>query len=127
MQVREKIILSTLEGRKSEEVSALFDTGAKFTYISDSVGKGLGFTPYKAPREVQLAVKGGRGRVLGEMSLIFEVDGCEMPLPVQAYVVEDLAEEAIIGTNFMEGFEIELDLKEGRASLKRYPPEVRLI
>jgi len=32
---------------------------------------------------------------------------------MQAYVVEDLAEEAIIGTNFMEGFEIELDLKKG--------------
>jgi len=28
------------------------------------------------------------------------VDGCEMPLPVQAYVVEDLTEEAMIGTNF---------------------------
>jgi len=73
-----------------------------------------------------LAVKGGRGRVLGETSLIFEVDGCEMPLPMQTYVVEDLTEEAIIGTNFMEGFEIELDLKEGKTRLKRYPPEVRL-
>jgi len=127
VQVREKIILSTLEGRRSREVSALFDTGTKFTYISGGIGKELVFTPYKAPREVQLAVKGGRGRVLGEISLIFEVDGCEMPLPIQVYVVEDLAEEAIIGTNFMKGFEIELDLKEGRAKLKRYPPEVRLI
>jgi len=100
VQVREKIILSTLEGQRSREVSALFDTGAKFTYISDSVGKGLVFTPYKTPREVQLAVKGRKGRILGEISLIFEVDGCEMPLPVQAYVVEDLTEEAMIGTNF---------------------------
>lgn len=127
MQVKEKIAVSTLERGRSREVSALFDTGAKFTYISDSVGRELGFRPYEEPREVQLAVKGVKGRILGEASLIFTVDGWEMPLPVQTYVVQGLAEGAIIGTNFMEGFEVELDLKEGKARLKRYPPEVRLI
>lgn len=87
----------------------------------------MGFRRYSESIKVQLAIEGKEGRILGETSLTFTVAGCEMPLPIQAYVVEDLIEEMIIGTNFMEGFEIGLDLKEGRVKFKRYPPEVRLI
>ena len=127
MQVKEKLSLSTIDRHVETTIAALFDSGAKFTYISDVVGKKLGFTAYKEPRDVHLAVKGAKGTILGEASLIFTLDGYEMPLPVQVYVVHDLAEEAVIGTNFMEGFDVQLDLREGRARLRKYPPEVKLM
>lgn len=127
MQVRESITVSPLDRSKSKNTTALFDTGAKFTFINTSLGKELGFTRYREPKRVQLAVRGKEGKIVGETSLIFTVAGCEIPLPIQTYVVEDLMEDAIIGTNFMEGFDVSLDLKEGRAEFRRYPPEVRLI
>jgi len=127
MQVREGAVISTLDKNRSKHIRALFDTGAKFTYVSENIGKELGFTPYKEAKDVQLAVKGMKGKIIGEASFIFTIDKYEMPLPIQTYVIEDLMEEAIVGTNFMEGFEVELDLKEGKVKLKRYPPEVRLI
>ena len=127
MQVREGALISTLDKNRSKHIRALFDTGAKFTYVSENIGKELGFTPYKEAKDVQLAVKGMKGKIIGEASFIFAIDEYEMPLPIQTYVIEDLMEEAIVGTNFMEGFEVELDLKEGKVKLKRYPPEVRLI
>lgn len=127
MQVKEKLSLSTIDRRLRATITALFDTGAKFTYISDDVGKQVGFTAYKESRDVHLAVKDAKGAIVGEASLIFTLDGCEMPLPVQVYVVQDLAEEAVVGTNFIEGFDVELDLREGRARLRKRPPEVKLI
>jgi len=127
MQVKEKLSISTVDRHVDATIAALLNTGAKFTYISDVIGKQLGFTAYKEPRDVHLAVKGAKGTIVGEASLIFTLDGLEMPLPVQAYVVHDLAEEAVIGTNFMEGFDVQLDLREGRARLRKYPPEVILI
>jgi len=127
MQVREGAVISTLDKNRSKHIRALFDTGAKFTYVSENIGKELGFTPYKEAKDVQLAVKGMKGKIIGEASFIFTIDKYEMPLPIQTYVIEDLMEETIVGTNFMEGFEVELDLKEGKVKLKRYPPEVRLI
>lgn len=125
--MKESVVISTLDKVKSRDVLALFDTGAKFTYVSDRVGKELDFVRYGEPREVQLAVLGVKGRIVGEASYVYTVTKCEMPLPIQTYVVADLAEDVIIGTNFMEGFEVELDLKEGKVKLTRYPPEVRLI
>ena len=41
--------------------------------------------------------------------------------------MKDLIEEAIIGTSFMEEYDIKLDLKEGKIRLKKSPPELRLV
>lgn len=127
MQVRKTITVVTLDGGRVKKLVSLFDMGARLTYIARSSADKLGFTRYRAPREIQLAVRGGKGKIVGEISLKFKISGQEMPLPIQTYVVDDLAEDLIIGTNLMEAFDVALDLKKGRAVLTRVPPEVRLI
>jgi len=125
MQVREKIIVCTPDGLKRREVLTLFDTGAKATCVSEKVGEELGFVPYKEPIRISLAVKKREAEVIGKAYLDFIVAGYE--LPSHAHVVKDLIEEAIIGTSFMEEYDIELDLKEGKVRLKKAPPELRLV
>lgn len=125
MQIREKIIVCTPDGLKRKEVLVLFDTGAKATYISERVGEELGFLPYKEPMRIPLAVKKREADVIGKAYLDFIINGCE--LPSHAHVVKDLIEDAIIGTSFMEEYDIELDLKEGKIRLKGSPPELRLV
>lgn len=127
MQVREKVVISTVDESRNVEVMALFDTGAKSTFIDEEVAKKLGYRRYPKPVKIPLAVKGEVGEVVGESTLLFTIAGCKIPFGYTARVVRNLAEEVIIGSSFMEEFDIELDLKEGKARLLKSPPELRLI
>lgn len=46
------------------EFSALFDTGAKSTFISEELAKELGFRPYPKPIEIPLTIKGKTGEMV---------------------------------------------------------------
>lgn len=123
IQVRETITVSTIDGVKRVEVAALFDTGAKSTFIREGLAKGLGFTPYPKPIEIPLAIKGKTGEI-GESTLVFTIAGCEIPFGYTVRVAKDLAEDVVIGSSLMEEFGVELDLKEGKARLKTASPEL---
>ncbi len=123
--VRDKIEVYSDRARK--EVEALFNTGATRTCVSERLAHELGFTAYAKPRPIELAIKGMIGEIVGDGVYTFVVVGCEMPTRFLALVVRDLKHDAIIGVDFMEAFEIELDVKGGKPVLKRYPPVARLI
>ena len=125
MQVREKITVCTPDKLYSKEVYALFDTGAKATYISEKLGKEVGFISHREPLRIPLAVRGKEADVVGKAYIDLILTDWE--LPSHAHVVRDLAEDVIIGTSLMEEYDIELDLKEGRARLRKSPPELRLV
>ena len=127
MQVREKVAVSTLDRAKRIEATALFNTGAKSTFINEELAKELEFRPYPKPIEIPLAIKGKTGEMIGESTLAFTIAECEIPFGYTVRVIKELAEDVIIGSSFMEEFGVELDLKEGKARLKTTPPEIRLI
>lgn len=124
MQVRTKVVVHG--GKGSREAIALFDTGARSTYISNKLATELGYEPMPRPKTVRLAVKGKYGEVVGNSTLTLEIDGYKL-YPYTVRVIKDLEEELIVGTSLMEEFEVELDLKAGEAKLKKYPPEFTLI
>jgi len=74
---------------------------------------------------IPLAVRKKEAEVIGKAYLDFIVAGYE--LPSHAHVIKDLIEEAIIGSSFMEEYDVELDLEKGKIRLKKAPPELRLV
>ena len=88
MQVKEKAIVSTIDGSKRIEVEALFNTGAKSTFISEELAKQLGFRLYLKPIKIPLAIKGKTGVILGESTLAFTITGCEIPFGYTVRVVK---------------------------------------
>ncbi len=123
MQVKDRIKLH--RGEKCREVEALFDTGARSTFVSDRLAKELGYEPTE-PYEIPLAVRGRYAKVVGDLTAVFEVDGCKLPR-YTARVVEELKEDVIVGASLMEEFGIRLDLELGKARLRSKPPELPLI
>lgn len=111
-QVRFEVIIHG--PKRSKRVSALFNTGAKAVFMRDDIADELGYERIE-PLSVPLAVRGMAGEVIGKSPVDIELDGIR--LPYTSFVVKDLAEELIIGTSFMEQFEVELDLREGATSL----------
>jgi len=123
--VRDKIRIHGEKG--SIGVEALFNTGAKSSYIDEAIAEKIGYRRYPKPRKIPLAVKEAEANLIGYSPVDLEIAGCLMPETEVLGVIEDLREEAIIGMNLIEKYDIILDVKEGKVKLKKSPPEVILI
>ena len=112
---------------RSVEAEALFDTGATKSYVSSRVADELGYVKYREPKRVVLAVEGMEGLVVGYLAARVVIEGCELPLEHAFGVVEGLRHDVVIGTDIMEPYDIELDVKEGRARFRRFPPTLEMV
>jgi len=127
MQVLQEIELCDEQRDVCKRKLALFDTGAKSSFIDEEFAKEFGYSKFDTPREITLATKHRTTEIIGDVVLRITLDDCEMPSRTILNVIEGLTKPVILGTDFMELFDIELDTKEGRARLKRCPPEMLLI
>lgn len=89
------------------EVRALFDTGASFTVVRRDIAEKIGHILPTDVKEVVLADGKTRLKVLGYVPISTVLEGS--PVDDIAYVVEELAEELIIGAKVMEFYDIKLD------------------
>jgi len=112
---------------KSVEAEALFDTGATKSYVSSRVADELGYVKYRKPKKVVLAVEGMEELVVGYLAASVVIEGCELPLEHAFGVVEGLRHGVVIGMDIMEPYDIELDVKEGRARFRRSPPTLETV
>jgi len=88
-------------------VKALFDTGASFTVVRKDVAEKVGYILPTDVKEVTLADGRTRLKVLGYIPISTTLEGS--PIDDIAYVIEELAEELIIGIKVMEFYDIKLD------------------
>jgi predicted aspartyl protease len=88
-------------------VRALFDTGALFTVMRKDVAEKVGHILPTDVKEVTLADGKTKLKVLGYIPISTTLEGS--PIDDIAYVIEDLAEELIIGVKVMEFYDIKLD------------------
>lgn len=100
-------VLRVRSVRGEMDVKALFDSGATFTVAKKSLAEKIGYIFPTDVREVTLADGKTRLRVLGCMPVFTSIEGS--PIDDIAYIIEDLAEELIIGVKVMEFYEIKLD------------------
>jgi predicted aspartyl protease len=108
--VKEMRICRTLKIRSSKgemTVKALFDTGASFTVIKKNVAEKIGHILPTNVKEVTLADGKTRLKVLGYIPISTVLEGS--PINDIAYVINELAEELIIGIKVMEFYDIRLD------------------
>jgi predicted aspartyl protease len=88
-------------------MKALFDTGASFTVVKKDVAEKVGHILPTDVKEVTLADGRTKLKVLGYIPISMTLEGS--PIDDIAYVIEDLAEELIIGVRVMEFYDIKLD------------------
>lgn len=108
----------TVRGNKGEvEAQALFDTGASFTVIKRSLAELAGLILPTGVRELTLADGKTKLKVGGSVQISTVLEGS--PIDDIAYVVEELAEELIIGVKVMEFYDIKLDPANDRIIVGR--------
>jgi len=112
---------------KSVNVESLLDTGATKSYISARLADELEYVKYREPRKAMLAVENMEALVIGYLTAGVMINGCELPLEHTFGVVEGLRRDAVIGMDIMEPYDIELDVKEGRAKFRKFPPTLEIV
>jgi predicted aspartyl protease len=108
--VKKMKIYRTLKIRSSKgelPVKALFDTGASFTVVKKDVAEKIGHILPTNVKEVTLADGKTRLKVLGYIPISTVLEGS--PIDDIAYVIDELAEDLIIGVKVMEFYDIRLD------------------
>jgi predicted aspartyl protease len=108
--VKELKIYRVLRIRSSKgelAVKALFDTGASFTVIRRDVAEKVGHILPTYVEEVILADVKTKLNVLGYIPISTVLEGSS--IDDIAYVIDELAEELIIGVKVMEFYDIKLD------------------
>jgi predicted aspartyl protease len=88
-------------------VKALFDTGASFTVIRRDISEKIGHILPTYVKEVTLADGKTKLSVLDYIPISMVLEGS--PIDDIAYVIDELAEELIIGVKVMEFYDIKLD------------------
>jgi len=78
-------------------------------------------------KKVPLAVVEKDAEVVGDTTVSLEIAKCPMPRRETIEVIKGLREEAIVGLDIIEKYDLVLDTKAGRIRLKKCPPEVVLI
>ena len=98
-------------------VKALFDTGASFTVVRRDVAEKIGHVLPTDVREVTLADGKTKLKVLGYIPISTVLEGST--IDDIAYVIEELAEELIVGVRVMEFYDIKLDSSTNRIIVGR--------
>lgn len=98
-----------LSGAKGErEVKALFDTGASHTFLQQTVAEAV--APLQAlHRPLRFETATGIAEVVSAILADLWLEG--HPIHWAFYVLPDLSEDLIIGTDFLQRWKIKLDLE----------------
>jgi predicted aspartyl protease len=110
-------VLRVRSSRGELAVKALFDTGASFTVVRRDVAEKIGHILPTDVREVTLADGKTKLKVLGYIPISTVLEGS--PIDDIAYVIEELAEELIVGVKVMEFYDIRLDPSTNRIIVGR--------
>jgi len=108
--VKKMKIYRTLKIRSSKgemTVKVLFDTVASFTVVKKDVAEKIGHILPTDVKEVTLTDGKTRLKVLGYIPISTVLEGS--PIDDIAYVIDELAEDLIIGIKVMEFYDIKLD------------------
>jgi predicted aspartyl protease len=110
-------VLRVRSSRGELAVKALFDTGASFTVVRRDVAEKIGHILPTNVKEVTLADGKTKLKVLGYIPISTVLEGS--PIDDIAYVIEELADELIVGVKVMEFYDIRLDPSTNRIIVGR--------
>ncbi len=102
--------------RRSDTVRVLYDTGAGSSFVRRDIAEILG-NIVPTPRPMMFMMANGQETLSVNEDITLNIDVNETPLMFSFFVVDDLAEELIIGADMMQKFKISLDLDEESVSI----------
>ena len=102
--------------RGSATVRALYDTGAGSSFVRRDIAEGLGDI-VGTVRPLTFTMADGREAFTVNQMINLDILVGEIPLIFNYYVVNDLAEELIIGADMMQRWKISLDLDNEAVSI----------
>lgn len=96
-----------VKGNKGERtLRVLMDTGASHTVIRADIARRLA-TSAPLARTMDASFAKGRGRIKETVNLSLQINGQDVFTP--AFVLENLSEELIIGSEFFQRYKVTLD------------------
>lgn len=107
--------------RRKRGVECLFDTGASSSFIRPKLVRELELPTANLLRPLRIRLGRGSTRVSQLAAVIIRLNG--VTLADTAYVMPGLSEEYVVGSDFLERYDIRLDPKRRRLIL---PPKRRL-
>lgn len=107
--------------RRKAKVECLFDTGASPSFVHPKLVRELGLPTTTLLRPAQIKLGKGSTDVSKLAAVTIRLDGVN--LADVAYIMPGLTEEYVFGVEFLERYNIRLDLKRRRLLL---PPKRRL-
>lgn len=113
--------LSFVGRRRKKEVECLFDTGASSSFIRPELVRELELPTTNLLRPLRIRLGKGSTRVSKLAAAMVRLNG--VTLADTAYVMPGLTEEYVLGSEFLERYDIRLDPKRRRLLL---PPKRRL-
>ena len=113
--------LPFLGRRRKKEVECLFDTGASSSFIRPELVRELELPTANLLRPLRIPLGKGSTRVSRLAAVMIRLNG--VTLADTAYVMPGLSEEYVLGSEFLERYDIRLDPKRRRLLL---PPKRRL-
>ena len=95
--------------RNNDTVRVLYDTGAGSSFVRRDIAENLGDI-VRTPRPMQFMMADARESFTVDQDITLDINVEGTPLMFSFFVVDDLAEELIIGADMMQKFKISLDL-----------------
>jgi predicted aspartyl protease len=101
-----------LAGSRGEyQTTALFDTGASYSFIRRNVAEGLEtITPLPLPMSFEMAEEGRQVTATERVTVDFWINGCR--LSDEFLVLGALADEVIIGAKTVQAWRMKLDMEQ---------------
>ena len=100
----------------SDTVRVLYDTGAGASFVRRSIAENLG-TIVRTLLPMTFTMADGRGTLTVDQDVALYIDVDGTPLMCRFFIVDDLAEELLIGADTMQRFKITLDMDNEAVSI----------
>ncbi|MEW5692774.1 MAG: retropepsin-like aspartic protease [Candidatus Hydrogenedentota bacterium] len=122
--IQKQVLLVGSKGKR--EVQALFDSGASYSCLNPKLAKEIEqIIPLPEPREFGTAKDGDKLRAKERVSLDFYIDN--LRFSDEFMLIEDLSEEAIIGSATLQKWRMKLDFEHDEVILDPRVTKLRLL
>ena len=102
--------------RRNDTVRVLYDTGAGLSFVRRDIADILG-EAHSRPTPMRFMMADGREGASTSQTIDLDIDIDGTTLRHSFYVMEDLAEELIVGADMMQTWKISLDLENEEVSI----------
>jgi predicted aspartyl protease len=112
--------------KETQTVRTLFDTGASMSLIRKAIAEKVA-TLTLLPKPKKFKLGDGKGEVTATHRITLDIEINECTISDEILVLDNLAEEMIIGAKTMQAWRIKLDIDEDQVIIDPNVTELKLV